>query len=237
MTSLKLFWNSKLVLTPFVSSALVWINLLNQNNQHLEQMGLNKCSCCFWPQQSVRLWLCCTCLEDVLCRVWSIHPFLGMFSLGCNSLELSMTCIFLPCVQIDVDSPGLPCPRRGQKGCRCHFFVHELPLVSLGSSLGMFQFWAVPVLQVLWHLPSTNCKVYLPFQLRLVIQNPLPQCSVARWQCHLSHPALSRFLSLAPAGPHLLPCVEVSVESPHGGSASETQKNNSRNMRMQKRSS
>lgn len=85
---------------------------------------------------SVWLWLCCTCLEDGLCRVWSIYPFLGMLSLGCNSLELSMTGIFLPCAQIGEDSPVLPCARRGQKRCGCNFFVHELPVASLGSSLG-----------------------------------------------------------------------------------------------------
>ena len=94
--------------------------------------------------------------------------------------------------------------------------------------------------------PAQTAKFILKFiflsSSDLPPQNHLP-CHPLRegWQCQLSHPALSRSLSLIPAGPHPLPCVKGSVEPPRSGPASGTNENSdnntNRNMMWQKRNS
>lgn len=71
-------------------------------------------------------------------------------------------------------------------------------------------------------------------------QNYLPcRALQEEWQRQLSCPDLSCSLSFVPAGLHLLPCVKVSVEPPHGGLASRTNENNgiNTNTMWQKRNS
>lgn len=71
-------------------------------------------------------------------------------------------------------------------------------------------------------------------------QNYLPcRALQEEWQRQLSCPDLSCSLSFIPAGLHLLPCVKVSVEPPHGGLASRTNEKNgiNTNTMWQKRNS
>lgn len=137
-----------------------------------------------------------------------------MFPLGCNSLELSMTGIFLPCAQIGVDSLCCSVPGGNRKDAdvtslflSCLWFPWGLVWVHSSSELSQcYRCCSI--------CPAQTAKCIFLSSSDLSSRNHLPQCSVERWQCQLSHSALSRFLSLVPAGPHLLPFVKPHVNTP-----------------------